>query len=221
MNRHRWITVGLAATLTVLVVAAVAVAVDGNSAGSAGSVSVTSPASSGPFRTASSVPAALAKRPIPQFDLRDARGSRFSSRSLRGRAYAITFLYVHCVDVCPLIGSEIHDALQKLGTQAKNLPIIAISVDPNGDTGAAVRKWLSEHQEPTSFHYLIGTQERLKPIWKAFYVSAQTPGDPISSHTAVIWLINQRGRLAALVSAGVPINTTNLAHDFRVLLKQQ
>jgi hypothetical protein len=36
----------------------------------------------------------------------------------------------------------------------------------------------------------------------------------------VIWLINRQGRLAALISAGVPINTTNLAHDFRVLIDQ-
>jgi protein SCO1/2 len=125
---------------------------------------------------------------------------------------------VHCVDVCPLIGSEIHDALAKLDPEAKRMNVVAISVDPRGDTRAAVRRWLAAHHEPANFHYLIGSERALAPVWKAFYVTPQTPGDPHSSHTAVIWLINRGGRLAALISAGVAINTTSLAHDFRLLI---
>ncbi len=55
-------------------------------------------------------------------------------------------------------------------------------------------------------------------MWKAFYVSPQTPGDPTSSHTAVIWLIDRSGGRAALIAAGVPIDARKLAHDFRTLL---
>ena len=98
--------------------------------------------------------------------------------------------------------------------------VVAVSVDPRGDTRKAVQRWLELHQEPANFHYLIGSQRTLAPVWHAFYVSPQTPGDPHSSHTAVIWLINRRGKLQALISAGIPINITNLAHDFGVLINQ-
>jgi protein SCO1/2 len=151
-------------------------------------------------------------------DIESDRGGTISSRALRGRPYALTFLYVHCVDVCPLIGSEIHGALADLGLKAGRMSVVAVSVDPRGDTGTAVRRWLALHQEPANFHYLIGSQRTLAPVWKAFYVSPQIPGDPHSSHTAVIWLINRRGRVRALISAGIPINITNLAHDFGVLI---
>ncbi len=114
MNRYRWLTMGLSAALAVLVIGVIIVASGGNSARSSGSASVVSPPSAGPFRTGSALPAALAKRPIPQFDLADARDGRYASQSLKGHAYVITFLYVHCVDVCPLIGSEIHQALTDL-----------------------------------------------------------------------------------------------------------
>jgi protein SCO1/2 len=120
--------------------------------------------------------------------------------------------------VCPLIGSEIHDALGKLGAQASKLNVVGISVDPRGDTRPAVKRWLAVHHEPANFHYLIGSAHELAPVWKAFYVSPQTPRDPRSTHTAVIWLINRRGRLAALVPAGIPIDTSDLAHDLGVLL---
>ena len=173
---------------------------------------------SGPFLTAATMPQGLGGRPVPPFTLLDARGASFSSARLSGRPYALTFLYVHCVDVCPLIGSEIHDALIKLGAQASKLNVVGISVDPHGDTRPAVTRWLAAHHEPANFHYLIGSAHQLAPVWKAFYVSPQTPSNPHSTHTAVIWLINRHGRPAALIPAGVPIDTNSLAHDLRVLI---
>jgi protein SCO1 len=217
---NRRLQIALAAITMLLVIAAGAVLALGTSGGSRTPVSNITPTGSGPFLTASTIPPGLADHAVPKFDLTDARGGRLSSSSLQGRPYALTFLYVRCVNVCPLIGSEIHDALAKLGPYATNMNVVAVSVDPRGDTRRAVREWLAQHHEPANFHYLIGTQHELAPVWKAFYISPQTPGDPQSSHTAVIWLINNDDRVAALISAGVPIDTTNLAHDFRTLIRR-
>lgn len=218
MNTRGLILAGL---LAVAVIAAgAAVALSGR--GSAGPPQATSAASgAGSFLTAATMPQGLGGQAVSPFDLADARGGTLSSASLRGRPYALTFLYVHCVDVCPLIGSEIHDALTQLGAKASSMSIVGVSVDPRGDTRAAVRHWLAAHHEPPSFHYLIGSERKLAPVWKAFYVSPQTPGNPHSTHTAIIWLIDRRGRLSALIPAGIPINVNNLAHDFRVLIAQQ
>jgi cytochrome oxidase Cu insertion factor (SCO1/SenC/PrrC family) len=115
------------------------------------------------------------------------------------------------------------DAVQRprLGSPGEEIGlVVAISVDPRGDTRTAVKRWLTLHQEPTNFHYLIGSQHALAPIWKAFFVSPQIPGDPQSSHAAIIWLVNRHDHLAALIPAGLPINTTNLAHDFATLQSQ-
>ena len=57
-------------------------------------------------------------------------------------------------------------------------------------------------------------------MWKAYHVAPQIAGDPDSSHTALIWLVSRTGRLQARIDAGVPVNTKNLAHDFRVLMEQ-
>lgn len=211
----------LGGLLALLVLAIIAVIVNGGGGGRSSAVATAaSPTGNGPFLTASTMPQGLGGRAVPRFHLTDARGGTIASTALTGRPYALTFLYVNCVDVCPLIGSEIHTALADLGPKARRMNVIAISVDPRGDTRPAVRRWLQLHQEPANFHYLIGPQRSLAPVWKAFYVSPQIPGDPHSSHTAVIWLINRRGDLQALISAGIPINTTNLAHDFGVLINQ-
>ena len=174
----------------------------------------------GPFLTASVIPQALVNSPAPSFDLTNARGGMVSSAALRGKPYAITFLYVHCPNVCPLIGEEIHAALVDLGAKAAGMNVVGISVDPDGDTRTDVIQWLSQHQEPSNFDYLIGTKTQLGPVWKAYHVAPQIAGDPDSSHTALIWLVSRTGRLQALIDAGVPVNTKNLAHDFRVLMEQ-
>jgi len=81
-----------------------------------------------------------------------------------------------------------------------------------------VRTWLRRHDEPASFHYLIGSERALAPVWKAWYAAPQIAGDPDSAHTAVVWLVDRRGRLAAKVSAGVAFDPGALARDLRALL---
>jgi protein SCO1 len=214
MRVNRPLIVAAALALLVVIAASAAIALRGGGR----TVQTIAQAGSGPFLTAAAMPQGLGGRPVPRFNLADARGGTFSSSRLRGRPYVLTFLYVHCVDVCPLIGSEIHDALTKLGAKASGLTVVAISVDPRGDTRPAVKRWLAVHREPANFRYLIGPARQLAPVWKAFYVQPQTRGDPRSTHTAVIWLINRRGRLAALIPAGLPIDTNNLSHDLGLLI---
>ena len=137
------------------------------------------------------------RRPVPRFTLLDVWGGSFFSARPTRRPYVLTFLYVHCVDVCPLIGSEIHGRAAKLGAQAGKLNVVGISVEPRGDTRPVV---VAAH-EPADFHYLIGSPRQLAPVWKAFYVSPQTPGNPRSTHTAVDPADQPRPTSAALVPA--------------------
>jgi protein SCO1/2 len=182
-----------------------------------GSGSPARPAAPG-LRDASQLPAALVGRPAPEIRLTDARGGTFDTTSLIGKPYAVTFLYTSCPDVCPLIGDELQEALSQLGPLAAKVAVVAVSVDPKGDTPTAVRAWLKVHREPANFHYLIGTEAELSPVWSSYYASPQTPGDPQSSHSATIWLVDGRGDRRALILAGVPVSGTDLAYDFRQLL---
>jgi len=215
MRLRAWIPFALLVVLAVLAV----VVLSGRGVGGATKANAT--VGYGPYLTASVIPQALANAPAPSFDLDDARGGMVSTiGSLRGKPYAITFLYVHCLTVCPLIGSEIHSALATLGAKAAGMNVVAISVDPTGDTRTDVLQWLADHQEPSNFHYLIGSAAQLGPVWKAYHVAPQIADDPDSTHTALIWLVSRQGRLQALIDAGVALNTNDLAHDFGVLMKQ-
>jgi protein SCO1 len=202
------VAIGVSALLVALAVA--------NGGGKEDRAAVT-PARSGAFR-GGELPPGVYDRRAPRLHLRDARGGTLDTAQLRGRPYAVTFLYVHCPDVCPLIGDEIGEALRRLGRHAAQVAAVAVSVDPEGDTPEAVRAWLRRHRLPRNFHYLIGSERRLKPVWNAYYAAPQIPGRPESTHSASIWLIDRAGRWRTKFSAGVPVPPGDLAHDFRLLL---
>jgi protein SCO1 len=173
----------------------------------------------GPFR-AGPLPDGLDRKPAPGFRLADARGGTLDSRSLRGRPYLLTFLFTDCRDVCPLIGREIGEALRLLGSQAREVAAVAITVDPEGDTRPAVRAWLRERRLPANFHYLVGSRRRLKPVWRAYFAAPQPAGTEESRHTASIWVIDASGPLRAKFSGGAPLRPRDIAHDLDLLARE-
>ena len=67
-------------------------------------------------------------KPAPELKLKDSTGKPFDLAGERGNAVLVTFLYVHCPDVCPLMASNLHTAVQQLGPKANKLKIVTVSV---------------------------------------------------------------------------------------------
>jgi len=159
------------------------------------------------------LPAGLAGSSAPRFRLADGRGGTIDTAALRGRPYAVTFLYTHCPDVCPTIAEDLKQAM----AEAPRAAVVAVSVDPHGDTAAAVRSFAKVHRLPPRFRYGIGDRRALAPVWRAYFVSSQL-GDPrTSTHTAAVWLVDARGRLRGMYPGGAPIAPADVAHDLRAL----
>lgn len=156
----------------------------------------------------------------PDFRHADARGGALDTGALEGTPYAVTFLYTDCPDTCPLIGQELRQAIEPLGERGDDVAVVGVSVDPAGDTREAVNLWLDRLDLPENFHYLIGSEEELKPTWDAYYAAPQEPGNPESSHSASIWMIDAEGRIRTKFSAGYPVAPADIAHDFEVLLDE-
>jgi protein SCO1/2 len=159
--------------------------------------------------------------PAPRIALSDQRGMRVDSAHSAGRPYLVTFLYTHCVDVCPVIGSEIADAFKRLGRRSADVSALAVSVDPRGDSAAAARSWVAERHLPAEFHFLLGSAAQLTPIWRDWFVVG--PRDRLTdprTHAASVWLVDGRGRLRGRWSGGAPIDPADMAHDLGVLLDE-
>src|SRR6516162_1458068 len=72
----------------------------------------------------------LGSMPAPTFQLKDQFGNSISLAQFKGKPVVLTFLYTHCPDVCPLTAEKIHTAMQSLGSNAQNVAVVAVSMDP-------------------------------------------------------------------------------------------
>jgi len=155
----------------------------------------------------------------PDFTLTDGvTGRAITLSSLRGNAVALTFLYTHCPDVCPLTASQFRAAQQRLGTDAARVRFVAVSVDPQGDTPDTVRAFSKAHDLSGNWHYLIGPRAQLAAVWSAYGVGAFDAGTGGAvQHNDAIYLIDRDGRERALVHSDVALE--DLVNDLRALLR--
>lgn len=156
-------------------------------------------------------------RPAPEFSLRDSNGRSVSLASYRGKAVLVTFIYAHCPDVCPLIVGNLHAALAQMGpAAAAKTQIIAVSVDPKGDTAAAVDRFVAAHDMTGRMEYLIGSRAQLVPVWKKYGVQAQgTPDSREVDHSAFVYGITGSGSQLALYPSN--FKPEWIAHDTPLL----
>lgn len=154
----------------------------------------------------------------PPITLHDSTGRLTSLAQFKGKAVLLTFLYTHCPDACPLIVANLHNALLKLGPQASNVQIVAVSVDPRGDTAATVNAFLAAHEMTGRMEYLIGSFRQLAPIWKAWGIEVH--GSPDRRETSVghsVFVLGITGRGKTLVLYPPTFEPSWLVHDVPIL----
>ena len=176
----------------------------------------------GPPATTTSAPgfagvAVLPPKPAEAIALHDADGRAVTLAAQRGRYVLVTFLYTHCPDVCPLIASNLNAALRALGPDSGKVRVLAVSVDPAGDTAAAVHAYAKRmHLEP-QFRYLIGTRTELRRVWAAWHVQSVQRKPSLVDHVAYTALIDPAGKERVLYDSQV--HARQVVKDLRRLMR--
>jgi protein SCO1/2 len=155
----------------------------------------------------STLPAGLE---APELGLRDEEGEIVRMADLRGEPVIVTFLYSNCEDSCPAQAQQVKGALNELG---RDLPALAISVDPANDDAESARAFLSEQRMTGRMRFLLGTRRELRRVWRGYAVQPQL--DDLD-HTARIVLVDGAG----IQRVGYPLGEVTperLAHDLRLL----
>jgi len=158
-------------------------------------------------------------RPAPPLALRNYLGEPVNIADYKGKkAVLVTFLYTHCPDVCPLITSQLRVAQNLMGpATATKAQIIAVSVDPTGDTRAAVAAFLARHEMTGRMKYLVGSAHELAAVWSAWGVGserdAQNP--QFVNHSGLIFGIGASGKRITLYAPS--FQPSEVAHDVPLL----
>jgi protein SCO1/2 len=154
----------------------------------------------------------------PPLSLRNYLGQRINLDSYRGKAVLVTFIYTKCPDVCPLITSNLRVSQNLMGkAKAAKAQIIAVSVDPRGDTPKAVKTFLAHHEMTGRMQYLVGSASELARVWKAWGVgSKRDVKDPdFVEHSGLIYGITGSGKRTTLYAAD--FRPADIVHDVPLL----
>ena len=112
------------------------------------------------------------------FTLENDAGSRVTDRDFHGRYMLVYFGYTHCTDVCPTTLNAMADALDKLGAKSKRLAPVFITIDPERDTPAVMKRYTAAFSPALAG--LTGTQDQIAKVaheYRVYYAKHVTgPG---------------------------------------------
>ena len=206
----------LAASLAALL--ALAVAGCGGSSGAAQGSATTTAAKPAAARAKLDAPGeASPSRRAPEISLKDSLGRQVQLADYRGKAVYLMFIYDHCPDVCPLMVSSFHTALGRMSAAERaKAQIIAVSVDPKGDTPKTVRHFLSQRLMTGRMEYLLGSKAALAPVWRKWGIKVEsTPDQREVGHSAFVYGITGSGRVRALYPSN--FKPAWIVHDTPIL----
>lgn len=133
------------------------------------------------------------------FQLLDQDAKPVSEQDFKGKPLLVFFGFVHCPDICPTTLFEMSEVLRKLGPDAGHVNALFITVDPERDTPAVLKDYLSSF-EP-QIRGLTGDPAAIAAVEKTYRVYARKVpldgGDYTMDHSAVMYLMNKEGKFVA------------------------
>lgn len=133
------------------------------------------------------------------FKLVGDNGQPITDQDMRGKPWLVFFGYTHCPDVCPTTLFEMSEVMKALGKDADKVSGLFITVDPERDTPAVMKDYLSNFDP--HLQGATGDLKSIEAVEKEFRVYAKKVptenGDYSMDHSAVVYLMNKQGRFLA------------------------
>ena len=134
-----------------------------------------------------------------RIELSDTQGRARTLADFRGKAVVVFFGYMNCPDVCPTTLAEAAQALATLGKDGERVQVLFITVDPERDTPAVIKDYLSSFDP--HLRGATGDAPAIEQVEKAYRVYAKKVptknGDYSMDHSAVVYLMDKEGRFVA------------------------
>jgi cytochrome oxidase Cu insertion factor (SCO1/SenC/PrrC family) len=148
------------------------------------------------------------------FVLTDQDGHARSDKDFRGRFVLLYFGYTYCPDVCPTTLAEMVDGLDKLGPkQARFVPLF-ITIDPERDTPAVLKKYLAAFGP--RFVGLTGSVAdvtRVAHAYRVYFAKHPLAGGYAMDHSSIVYLLGLDGKFVTFYDESV--NSDTMVKDLK------
>jgi protein SCO1/2 len=146
---------------------------------------------------------------------------RLGLRDLRGKVVVVTFVYASCTDTCPILTAKLASLQEPLGAAlGAHVVFVAITVDPERDTPAVLRKYARHHGvRPPGWAFLTGSPAQIREVARGYGVYARrAPGGDVD-HTFLTSIVD-RGGILRVQYLGVRFDPGELLGDLRSVLDE-
>ena len=128
------------------------------------------------------------------FELVDQDRNNITNNSFPNKYKIIYFGFTFCPDVCPMGLTTISEALDSLGTKAKHIQPIFITLDPLRDTAKVLKSYKENFHE--SIIFLTGSLEQIRSVakrYKVYFQKTNNDDDYLIDHSAITFIMAPSG----------------------------
>jgi protein SCO1/2 len=140
----------------------------------------------------------------PEFVLQDTTGKPVRLSDYRGRVVLLAFVFTTCPGVCPLISKQmaaLQDGLKRDGLFGRKANMLSVTVDPETDTAPVLTAYAKTYgADPAGWRFLRETQEKTKPVLKAYDEWTKLLPKGELDHPARVYLIDHNGNIREIYS---------------------
>ena len=149
------------------------------------------------------------------YALTDQDGKPRASSDFHGKYQLVYFGYTFCPDVCPTTLAVMAAALDKMGVDQNRIVPVFITIDPERDSPAVLKKYLAAFGP--RFVGLTGGPQQIAQVEKEFRVYAKKQpmagGNYGMDHSSVMYLMGPDGRLVGFYDEAM--QPEDLAKDLK------
>jgi protein SCO1/2 len=156
-----------------------------------------------------------------EFALTTQDGAPLRLRDLRGKVVVVTFVYASCTDTCPILTAKLASLQGPLGANlGTHVIFVAVTVDPERDTPAALREYAARHGVGApNWALLTGPPAEIQEVARRYGVFARrAPGGDVD-HTFLTSIVDRDGMLRVQYM-GVRFDSGEFLADLRSVLQE-
>ena len=142
--------------------------------------------------------------PAPGFQLTDTSGRTVSLASLRGKVVMLTFLDPVCTTDCPIIAQELKSTAKLLGSQDRQVEMVAIAANPTYNSTAFTRAFDEQEGLTTvpDWMFLTGSLSQLNQVWEQYGADVENlPAGAMTMHPDLVVVIDPAGNIVQETNA--------------------
>lgn len=98
----------------------------------------------------------------------DGKKVRFKALLESDRPVAVDFIYATCTTICPILSAGYANLQRKLGVDAAKVHLVSITIDPENDTPAVLKEYLTRYSAKPGWDFLTGSSRDIDRVMTAF-----------------------------------------------------